>query len=80
VWLILTHRLFNQEKRLYASSEKILSIEEMLKLHDAEYVDRVFDINRRIRALNLNFEEACTLSAFVMMSPGTVCLVSGLIT
>jgi hypothetical protein len=72
VWLILTHRLLNQEKGLYTSAQKVLSIEEMLKLHDAAYVEQVFNINKRIRALNLNFEEACTLGAFVMMSPGIV--------
>ena len=71
VWLILSHRMFNYEKRLLTTScGRILCFEEILKLHDAEYVDQVFDVNRRIRALDLNYEETCTLGGFVMMMPG----------
>ena len=71
MWLILSHKLFNQEKRLYTTAYgSVLCAEEMLKVHDETYINQIFEINKRIQALKLNYDETCLLGAFVMMTPG----------
>jgi hypothetical protein len=68
---VFSHMCFNHEKRLYTTgSGRVICADEMLKLHDEEYIEQLFIVNQRIRDLQLDYEETCVLAAFVMMSPG----------
>lgn len=68
VWMILCHRAFNPEHKLYVSqSDRICSFEEMTKLNDYDFVESIFSVQRRIKRLNLTQEESCMLAAFALM-------------
>lgn len=67
-WMVLCHHLFNVDLRLYTTQYgKVICIEEMYKLQNADYLDIVFVTQERIRSLSLNYEETCVLGAFTMM-------------
>jgi hypothetical protein len=68
-WMILNHKMFNQEKRLYTTVfGKTICEEVMLMIHSASYIENLFLINQRIRSLKLDYDEMCILAALVMMS------------
>ena len=49
----------------------MLCADDITKVHDATYINQIFEVVRRIKALNLNYEETCLLGAFAIMTPGT---------
>lgn len=67
-WMILCHRHFNHKFRLYTTVYgKVICYEEMIQLHNSNYVDLMFVAQERIRSLGLDYEETCVLGAFTMM-------------
>lgn len=67
-WMILCHHHFNHKLHLYTTVYgKVLCYEEMIQLHNADYIDLMFVAQERIRGLKLDYEETCILGAFTMM-------------
>lgn len=63
--------MFNRELRLYTTFfGQVISQEDLLKVHDPEYIEILFAVQDRIGGLDLNYDEMCLLGAFVMMFTG----------
>src|SRR6218665_104043 len=75
-WMILCHHHFNHKLHLYTTVYgKVICYEEMIKLHNSDYIDLMFVAQERIRGLGLSYEETCILGAFTMMFTGWLFLI-----
>ena len=51
-----------------------MHIEDMMRIQNADYLEKVFAMAEKLQSLNLSTDETCVLGAATLMFTGNICV------
>ena len=71
IWLVSVHRSFNAEQQLYTHyTGHTVDVDEMEKWYSREFLETVFSVAHKLKALRMSAEELCVFKGLLILQSG----------